>query len=240
MAFPDDYRIYAISEFGITIQWNEDSVSLHPNLVTLLHALNTNHFPGFIEATLAYNSISLFFDPVVVARAFNQPAIQAIIAWTKAFLENNSHLVKSDSGRDINIPVCYDIAVAPDLHSVASLHHLSMEEVIAIHIDRQYRVYMIGFIPGFPYLGMVDDKIATPRKESPVPFIKAGSIGLAGNQTGIYPFASPGGWHIIGRTPMKLFDIRADPVCLLAAGDRVRFSRIDLSTFHYLNQYEDS
>jgi inhibitor of KinA len=136
-------------------------------------------------------------------------------------------------GTVIRVPACYDQEYAPDLEWVASQNNISADELIQLHASRIYRVYMMGFLPGFSYMGVVNEKITAPRKLQPAP-VKAGSIGIAGRQTGIYPLDSPGGWQIIGRTPLKLFDKeRKDPV-LLKSGDMIRFYSIPADEFVYL------
>eukprot|EP01136_Pigoraptor_vietnamica_P038048 Opistho-1_new@106825 len=136
----------------------------------------------------------------------------------------------------ITIPVCYDLSLAPDLVELATLHQLSVEEVIQLHTAQTYRVYMIGFLPGFAYMGSVDERIRTARKANPRTKVPAGSVGIAGEQTGIYPLDSPGGWQLIGQTPLPLFDAtRTDP-CLLQPGDEVQFCSISLTAFHKLKQ----
>lgn len=131
------------------------------------------------------------------------------------------------------IPVCYHPSLAPDLEAVALLHNLSIEELIHIHTATTYRVYMNGFLPGFAYLGILDEKIATPRLSNPRTHVPAGSVGIAGQQTGVYPVASPGGWNIIGRTPLALLLPEQEPPCLLVPGNFVQFKAIDLH--HFLN-----
>jgi inhibitor of KinA len=130
----------------------------------------------------------------------------------------------------VTIPVCYAPGFGPDLSLVAEANQLSTAEVINIHLSRIYRVYLLGFLPGFCYLGELEPTIAMPRKPQPVP-VAGGAIGIAGRQTGIYPMASPGGWQIIGRTPLKVFDANRDELTLLKAGDKVRFSAIDVNEF---------
>jgi inhibitor of KinA len=125
--------------------------------------------------------------------------------------------------RRISIPVYYGGEYGPDLAYVADYHHISVEEVIAIHSGTDYQVYMMGFMPGFPYLGGMNPAIATPRLATPRSKVPSGSVGIAGEQTGVYPLESPGGWQIIGRTPQRLFDLERDPPFLLAPGDVVRF-----------------
>jgi inhibitor of KinA len=111
---------------------------------------------------------------------------------------------------------------------------MSIEEIIQLHLSKNYRVYMIGFLPGFPYMGSVNERIATPRKNTPGTKIPAGSVGIAGEQTGIYPLDSPGGWNIIGRTPINLFDTASDQPCLLQPGDMVQFHLISLDEFNQI------
>jgi inhibitor of KinA len=131
----------------------------------------------------------------------------------------------------LDIPVCYGGTFGPDLPGVAAWAGCTAEEVVAAHTQRSYRVFMLGFLPGFPYLAPVDDRIAMPRRDAPRPLVAAGSVGIAGRQTGIYPFDSPGGWQIIGRTPLTLFDPSHEPPALVAPGQRVQFRPISPSEF---------
>jgi KipI family sensor histidine kinase inhibitor len=129
------------------------------------------------------------------------------------------------------VPVCYEGPHAPDLQAVAEWSGCSGSDVIARHSAPLYRVFMIGFLPGFAYLGSVDPTIAAPRRETPRLHVVAGSVGIAGLQTGIYPAESPGGWQIIGRTPLVMFDATREPPVLMQAGDYVRFAPIDIAEF---------
>ena len=132
----------------------------------------------------------------------------------------------------VEVPTVYGGEFGPDLSFVASHNHLSEDEVISIHSGTDYLVYMLGFIPGFTYLGGMDPRIATPRLSSPRTLIPAGSVGIAGEQTGTYPSDSPGGWQIIGRTPVTMYDMSKAQAALLNAGDYVRYVPIDESEFH--------
>ena len=132
----------------------------------------------------------------------------------------------------VEVPTVYGGEFGPDLSFVASHNHLSEDEVISIHSGTDYLVYMLGFIPGFSYLGGMDPRIATPRLSSPRTLIPAGSVGIAGEQTGTYPSDSPGGWQIIGRTPVTMYDMSKAQAALLNAGDYVRYVPIDKSEFH--------
>jgi inhibitor of KinA len=138
---------------------------------------------------------------------------------------------KSFTSRQIEIPVCYYPSLAPDLQSLADEKNLQVEEVIQLHTSRTYRVYMIGFLPGFAYMGKVDEHISMPRKTNPRTLVAEGSVGIAGEQTGIYPLDSPGGWNIIGQTPLRLFDAQKDELVLLRTGDSIKFFPIRLKEF---------
>jgi inhibitor of KinA len=141
------------------------------------------------------------------------------------------------ASRKIRVPVCYDDAFGPDLAAVATAHGLPVPEVIDLHTSRPYYVYLIGFLPGFAYMGSVDERIATPRRSSPRTMVAAGSVGIAGEQTGIYPFDSPGGWQLLGRTPLRLFDASRSEPALLQPGDEVQFYPIDIAEYNTLQQH---
>jgi inhibitor of KinA len=169
---------------------------------------------GVGEAVPAYASLLVHFDPLLLSYA---EMVQFI---TSNITEASEH---TSSARRVEVPVYYGGANGPDLVFVADSNRITVEAVIAIHSGRDYPVYMMGFMPGFPYLGGMDPAIASPRLSTPRSRIPAGSVGIAGEQTGIYPLESPGGWRIIGRTPLRLFDLERDPPFLLAPGDLVRF-----------------
>jgi len=180
-----------------------------------------------MEVVPAYSSINVFFDLLSVKR--QAPKDKLVYDHLKEIVEqllSQPLPLQEMEERVIEIPVCYDPEFAADINSVAAINKISVEEVIALHVSKTYRVYMLGFLPGFSYLGEVDESIATPRKPEPVP-VAPGSVGIAGRQTGIYSLASPGGWQIIGRTPVKLFDAHADNPVLLRPGDKVRFFSIN-------------
>lgn len=166
----------------------------------------------------AYNSLGVMYDP---------------LSTTPAVLEENlRHLATQMAGADIpppriiEIPVCYGGELGPDIEFVAEHNGLEVRDVIAIHTARPYHIYTIGFAPGFCYLGGLDQQLHTPRLETPRTLVSAGSVGIAEAQTGIYPLDSPGGWRLIGRTPLKLFDTRRDQPFLYQAGDSLRFVAI--------------
>jgi inhibitor of KinA len=204
------------------------------------HQLRSAAIPGVIELATAYTSVTVFFDPIAVAKTgvtagdeFESFAtrIRAAVAdvpkpgWTR----------RSPS-RTVEIPVCYDPQFAADLGDVARHAKISAKEVVDLHSAAEYRVSCIGFVPGFPFLAGLAKKLATPRRDVPRKEIPAGSVGIGGAQTGIYPLRSPGGWNLIGRTPVRLFDPKRNPPTLLRAGDHVRFRAITREEFDSLKR----
>jgi len=180
-----------------------------------------------IEVVPAYRSINVYYDVLMLKK--KTPNDRLVHEHLKEMIEkilSEPISLEEKDERLIEIPVCYDADFAPDINAVAAANKITVEEVIALHLSKTYRVYMLGFLPGFSYLGEVDERIATPRKTEPAPVV-AGSVGIAGKQTGIYSLASPGGWQIIGRTPIKIFDAAAEDPVLLKPGDKVRFFSIN-------------
>lgn len=201
------------------------------------HYTESHPFPGYIECIVSYTGFTIYYDPWEVAR--NNPekrpseTMQALLREYCTRAEAMDPLPK----RHISIPVCYGGEYGPDLPFVARYHHMTEEEVIAIHTAPEYLVYMIGFCPGFPYMGGMDPRIATPRRQNPRLVIPAGSIGIAGQQTGGYPIATPGGWQLIGQTPVPMFrpDNPEEPT-LLRAGDLVRFTPISEEEYRSMEE----
>ncbi|ULQ51651.1 5-oxoprolinase subunit PxpB [Flavihumibacter fluvii] len=218
----------------------EISIARHRELMGLMEFVRNHSFPGFQDISIAYNSITIFYDPVIVYQNFRQSPISFVEQWLHSKATTFIFDSILPSGREHIIPVCYEPPFSPDLEAVAAFHNASPEEIVLAHQSTSYYVFMVGFSPGFPYLGLVPVFLETPRKASPALRVPAGSVGIAGRQTGIYPFTSPGGWNILGRTPLRVFNINDPDLCLLKAGDTVIFSPIDAKTFYYLNQYADS
>ena len=196
--------------------------------------------PGVIELAPAYTSVAVFFDPIAVLKTdgaangvFDQLATRIRSAIIPA---SRRHRRESVAGRPrlIEIPVCYDLEFGFDLDRVAEHTKLSQREIIDIHSTGEYRVACIGFVPGFTFLAGLPKNLATPRRGVPRKEIPPGSVGIGGAQTGIYPLRSPGGWNLIGRTPLKLFDTKKDPPTLMCPGDRVRFCTITREQFESL------
>ncbi|MCR5794802.1 MAG: 5-oxoprolinase subunit PxpB [Solobacterium sp.] len=182
-----------------------------------------SRIPGILDMIPAYASLMILYDPAVISF---QKMKERILS-----LDMEGQETVKVTQRRIEIPVLYGPPFPEDLAFVALCAAMSTEEVIGIHTANEYPVYMIGFLPGFPYLGNLDERIHTPRRKEPRTHIPAGSVGIGGAQTGVYPVASPGGWHIIGKTPLKLYDPeREDPV-LLRSGDLVTFRSITKKEF---------
>lgn len=177
---------------------------------------------GTTDVVAGFTSVALHFDPLLVRRSDSVLPTTAMTA-TVAALIAGLDAAPLVPGRTFEIPVCYEGKMSPDLEEVARHAGLAADEVIAIHSAAEYVVRVVGFLPGFPYLGGLDPRLVTPRRDTPRKRVPAGSVGIGGAQTGIYPLESPGGWNIIGRTDARLFVPERTPPALLAVGDRVRF-----------------
>jgi inhibitor of KinA len=184
---------------------------------------------GMIEYVPAYASITLHYEPLALeepgAGAGTDSPYTRFASIVRAALANVAEAT-TQAERLVEIPVYYGGEHGPDIEEVARQHELLPSEVARLHAEGEYRVYMLGFAPGFAYLGGLPQRIATPRRQVPRTNVPAGSVGIGGNQTGVYAIASPGGWQLIGRTPLRLFDAKRTPPALLAVGDRVRFRAI--------------
>ncbi|MFN0213293.1 MAG: 5-oxoprolinase subunit PxpB [Saprospiraceae bacterium] len=227
-------KIFPLSETALLVQWGEQiEDALHQKVLDLNHLLNQMPFAGFVETVPAYASLAVYYQPEKIESEGGSP-FQYVKSHLEALLGNKIAQVSQPKDL-VSIPVCYDHAFGHDLDQVADAHGISPESLIALHQQREYKVYMMGFLPGFAYLGTLDAAIATARKPSPRARVEAGSVGIAGNQTGIYPLASPGGWQIIGRTPFCLFDPEKASPFLLKTGDSVRFFAISKEEFQEMS-----
>lgn len=223
------HRIFPISENAVTIDFgNEISVELNEKVIELADFITKNHFEGLVEVVPAYSSLTVFFDLTKVRQSYDE--FDTACSFVKTFIENALTQLKKkkkSESRLIKIPVSYSEKFAVDLDYVAQNANLTKKQIIQIHTSKVYRVFMIGFLPAFAYMGEVDDRIATPRKTTPRTRIERGSVGIAGKQTGIYPLESPGGWQIIGKTELEIFKPESEEISLLKTGDLVKFYDID-------------
>lgn len=198
--------------------------------------LRRSELPGIMEIAPAYTTVALFYDPVraVAAGADPNGVFEWVASRVQTAIANGNIRLKRSPGSAVEIPICYDEKFALDLDEVTNHVGLSAEEVIDLHSGGRYRVNCLGFTPGFPYLSGLPPELATPRRPVPRKEVAAGSVGIGGNQAGIYPSTSPGGWNIIGRTPLRLFNPAKNPPALLCPGDNVRFRPITREEFEEL------
>ena len=212
-----------VVEFG-----NSISLDVNARVQALRHVLEAKNISGIQELVPTYRSLAVYFDPVKAEPSRFRSLLERLASTTDVGLS-------SEKGKVIVIPVCYGGEFGPDLQNVVKHTGLAEEEVIKRHSAPDYYCYMLGFTPGFSYLGGMDETIATPRLSEPRERIPAGSVGIAGKQTGIYPMESPGGWQLIGRTPVKLYDPTSETPIILQAGDYIRFKSINKDEYDYIH-----
>jgi inhibitor of KinA len=219
------YKIFPLGENALTIDFgNEISLELNSRVLRLADFLARNNFAGFVEIVPAYSSLTIFYDVFTVRKNF--PAFQTAFEAVRALAENalpKLNEIEFSEPRLVKIPVCFDAESALDLDWVAAENNLTRADVVEIFLAKTYRVFMLGFLPGFAYMGETDERIAAPRKLTPRLKVPRGSVGIAGRQTGVYPFESPGGWQIIGKTEIEFFTPDAENPTFLRAGDLVKF-----------------
>ncbi len=228
-----DLHIKPLGDSALVVQFGKDvSEETHEKVMNFIQAIESNPFKGFLEAVPTYNTVTVFYNPLLVFHSYpkQHSVFETVYERVQNYATQHGEYVK-EASNIVEIPVLYGGEFGPDLDLIAHRNQLRTEEVIQIHSERDYLVYMIGFAPGFPYVGGMDERIEAPRKENPRKSIPAGSVGIAGKQTGIYPFESPGGWQIIGRTPAELFLPERNPPTLIQPGDRLRFVPIDAEEY---------
>jgi inhibitor of KinA len=211
MALP---ALTAASDHSLLVSFGDEvSIEIHHNVLRLSVLLQG--LPELLNVNPGYCSVLVSFD----LRRTEMAAVESMMREVLVRLAS----VPLPAARTVEVPVRYGGADGPDLEEVARLHGIAADEVVRIHSTPQYLVYFVGFSPGFPYLGGMPPAIATPRLATPRRLVPAGSVGIGGDHTGVYPVASPGGWRIIGRTPLQIFRADRDPMTLLSMGDYVRF-----------------
>ncbi|MDR2258303.1 MAG: 5-oxoprolinase subunit PxpB [Treponema sp.] len=210
-------RFLNAGDSGLVIEFgNEISEGINRRITYVTGKLDRAKLPGILDIVPTYRSILVNFDPLGISAG----EIADIAA---AAMNDFSAFPGAAGGEVIEIPVLYGGDKGPDMDFISAHTGLPPEEVIRLHSSVEYLIYMIGFTPGFPYLGGMPKEIATPRLQKPRALIPAGSVGIAAGQTGIYPVESPGGWQLLGRTPLKIFDCNREPPFLLAAGNYLKF-----------------
>lgn len=230
----NNISFFQISENAISLEFGDDINELLLEKITRINqCIKQKPFAGLLSTIPAYNTLTLYFnfdDLMNDVSVKGATCLEKILAYVEAInVETKNN--QSTQNQIIQIPVCYDYTFGYDLEELSLFHQLKREEVIEIHSRAVYTVFMIGFVPGFPYLGGLSERLTSPRKQTPRTAIPAGSVGIAGQQTGIYPLETPGGWQIIGRTPLKLFDVNKKQPSLLKAGEKIKFESISLHEF---------
>jgi len=222
-------RIQPASDQSLLITFGRKiSLDAHQRVMKLLRLLQLKPVPGIRNLHPAYCSLLVKFDGLRISR----DEVEAILQEYLARLEE----VQLPEPRRVEIPVCYGGEYGPDLEDVCVLHGISPAQAIELHSSASYLVYFLGFVPGFAYLGGLPEALVTPRLGTPRRKVPAGSVGIAVNQTGVYSFATPGGWRVIGRTPVAMFRAEQEGLSLLSIGDRVRFAPITAGQFAVLEK----
>lgn len=217
-------RFVPASDDSLLVYFGEDiTPQASDSILRFLRLFETRPIPGVRNLHPAYTSVLIKFDALQLSHRDLESALRP---WLQQL-----DSVRLPEPRLVEIPVCYGGDFGPDLADVAAWHHLTPEQAIQAHASVTYKVSFLGFVPGFAYLSGLPEELATPRLEAPRRQVAAGSVGIAGHQTGIYPFSTPGGWRLIGRTPLQMFDAARDPMSLLAIGDRVRFVPVSRQRF---------
>ena len=225
-------RFRIAGDRGLLVEYGEGIDPAVNSKVRSMAAVMEQYRPeGVLETIPTYRSLLLVYDPAVTNPAQLKKALRQ--------LERRLGEIEIAPPKTVEIPVCYGGEFGPDIEHVAEVNHLSVPEVIRLHCEPEYLIYMVGFTPGFPFLGGLPAALHTPRLKTPRTLVPQGSVGIANAQTGIYPVASPGGWQLIGRTPKKLFAPRRANPFLYQAGDRIKFTAISVQDFTRLAKEEE-
>jgi inhibitor of KinA len=224
-------RFTPLGDRAVTITLGDTiDLATHRRVRAVSAALDARPPAGVVDQAPAFASVTVHYDPLRIAGDSTKSPYERIVAELDELL---SHVHDDDLPPPtlVEIPVCYGGELGPDLDDVARQHELTPQDVVDLHTGAEYLVYMVGFMPGFAYMGGLPAKLATPRRGTPRTAVPSGTVGIGGSQTGVYPLESPGGWNLIGRTPVSIFDIGREPATLLATGDRARFVPISLRDF---------
>lgn len=217
-----------LGDQGITVTLGSSiDEATHRRVRAAVARIESRRPRGLVDLVPAFVSIAVHYDPSIVD---GDSPYESMVAALREIL-NEASDESLPPARIVEIPVCYGGDLGPDLDDVARAHGLTADDVVQIHTAGDYLVHMVGFMPGFAYLGGLDQRLATPRRSAPRTAVPAGAVGIGGQQTGVYPMESPGGWNLIGRTPRRIFGIARDEPSLLAAGDRVRFRAVTRREF---------
>lgn len=222
-----EIQFIPLSEGAVLLSFgNAIDNAIHEKLMQVKKTIEENPFIDFIETVPAYNSLTVFYNPAEVKKTSGTISSSVILQLKQVIDTAEQSYVQKIASSTITIPVCYEEEYGIDLNELSTQLNLSFKQIIELHTKQVYKVFMIGFTPGFPYMGILDEQLFTKRKAQPRISVAPGSVAIAGNQTGIYPLSTPGGWNIVGRTPLKLFDQQKENPFLLKAGDSIQFTSI--------------
>ena len=222
-------RIIPAGDLALVVEFgNEISTACNDQVRQLNQSIRKSEIKGIIETVPTFRSLLLYYDPLKITYKKLCKYIRSV--------SNKGGDMSAKTNRIIEVPVCYGGQYGEDLVDVAKHVGMSEAEVINIHSGMDYLIYMLGFLPGFPYLGGLDKRLETPRLSNPRISIPAGSVGIGGEQTGVYPIVSPGGWRLIGRTPLKLYDSERENPTLYQAGEYIHFQPIDEAEFVHIEE----
>jgi inhibitor of KinA len=234
-----EVRLFPLGDAAVVLEFGTAiSPATHSAIAAFSNYLGQHPFVGLREFVPAFTTLTVSYDPWLVSENGQHLPYERVTAALQQMLPAAQAAAVTSNAATVEIPVCYGGVSGPDLEFVAEYAGLSTEEVIARHSAPDYLVHMIGFAPGFPYLGGLDARLATPRKAQPRALVPAGTVGLAGAQTGIYSLPTPGGWQLIGRTPLRLFNPEWEQPSRLQAGQHLRFVPISEAEFRRLQQHE--
>ncbi|MDO5423094.1 MAG: 5-oxoprolinase subunit PxpB [Eubacteriales bacterium] len=226
-------RYLPVGDSALTVDFgSEITEATNIRVQALARHLEQNPWPGVLETLPTFRSLLIAYDPL-------QISFDALCEKLKALTAETTGPQKARK-RIFEIPVCYGARFGADLRDAQKLTGLTSDEIIAFHSGRDYRIYMLGFLPGFPYLGGLDERLYMPRLQNPRTKIPAGSVGIGGTQTGVYPMESPGGWRLLGATPMKLYDPNREKPILYEAGDFIRFRPISVDEYYDIHRMAEA
>ncbi len=217
-------RLFNMGDRGLLLEFGDEiREEINEKVTRMALAIQSEAVPGIVETVPTYRSLLVLYDPLILSVGDLKKKLESI--------EEGLRQSPFPEPRLSRIPVVYGGKYGPDLESVAEYHRTKPDEIVRLHCSRTYLVYLIGFMPGFPYMGELPESLVTPRLKTPRLSVPAGSVAIAQKQTGIYPMDSPGGWQVLGRTPVKMFDPAKDPPAYLRMGDRVQFCPISEKEF---------
>ncbi len=231
----ESYNIFPLGDSALTIDFgNKIDENVNNRVLSLFNQLKEVNYSEILDIVPSYTSLTVHYNVFSITNKYqhNRTAFEIISEKVEKVINRTGKSPSQKNKQILKVPVCYLPEFGLDIQEIAREKNISIEEVVRLHSGKKYRVYMIGFLPGFPYMGEVDEKISMSRKQQPRVKVPAGSVGIAANQTGIYPFDSPGGWNIIGQTPLQIFCKEEAKLTFFEAGDEVEFYSISKDEFN--------